>query len=375
MPDDLNLTSLASSPVPALAPAADIRARGEQRSRRSRAVIAGTAALVVLAGAGTAVALADHGRPNSLVPADPSGSAEPSATPAPVDEADPVSWAAFPTLATIRSIVPGDWVSGPVESLDGSPGDYDRCDVTRSLDVPQPGIHTRGAHTVAGTAFAWFELSDYGSAGAATTVLRATASGIRTCPTVTTDGPGAGSQETSAVESSTADGFVVTKVDRECQRDHADCHDSTSRYATVRIGHLLVTVTSAESQGITLPSAQVDALARAFASAAESGYGHPTAAGHADTVEPVIGSTLYAAVLTSDRETVANAREHSVTLGYPGTRLLPVRCLNGLAQQLPGETDQVAAAFFTTADDAEVFTNGWDDSFEGVAKVTVRCLS
>lgn len=86
MADDLDLTPLASGPVPALATVADIRARGDQRRQRGRALVAGTAALLVVAAAGTAVALTDRGGPQSLQIADPTpsataGSPEPTTSP------------------------------------------------------------------------------------------------------------------------------------------------------------------------------------------------------------------------------------------------------------------------------------------------------
>ena len=84
MADDLDLSALASGPAPDLAPASAVRARGEQRTRRTRALLAGSAALLVLAGAGTAIALAGGGKPQSLQIANtptPSATASPQTTP------------------------------------------------------------------------------------------------------------------------------------------------------------------------------------------------------------------------------------------------------------------------------------------------------
>lgn len=64
MPDDLSddlLGPLRAGPVPPLAAGDRVRARGEQRARRTRALLAGTGALVVLAAGGTAYGLTGGG--------------------------------------------------------------------------------------------------------------------------------------------------------------------------------------------------------------------------------------------------------------------------------------------------------------------------
>ena len=92
MPHDLDerLHSLAYRSSAGLAPAALIRARGDQRTRRTRAALAGFATLVVLAGAGTAVALTGDGGPHSLQIANtPTPTATPTLTPTPTYETTP----------------------------------------------------------------------------------------------------------------------------------------------------------------------------------------------------------------------------------------------------------------------------------------------
>jgi hypothetical protein len=79
--NDLDLSPLATAPVAPLAEASAVRARGVQRRQRTRAALAGAAALVVLAGAGTAIALGSVSRPQSLQTADPT----PTGTPEQMD--------------------------------------------------------------------------------------------------------------------------------------------------------------------------------------------------------------------------------------------------------------------------------------------------
>jgi hypothetical protein len=112
--NDLDLSSLATAPVPALVPADQVKARGDQRRTRGRLVVAG-AALVVLAGAGTAISLTGTGKPDALIPAGPS----PSCAPADCIGPDEVqSEAPDRPPSTDRSLDPSDAVEfdhiGPV---------------------------------------------------------------------------------------------------------------------------------------------------------------------------------------------------------------------------------------------------------------------
>jgi hypothetical protein len=117
--NDLDLSALASTPVPGLADASAVRARGAQRRRRGHALVASAAALVVAVGAGTAVAVADRGKPDALVPVAPT----PTAT-------EPAHEAATPFLrASARLLTPADatraaggtWGAGEVRD-DAAPG-------------------------------------------------------------------------------------------------------------------------------------------------------------------------------------------------------------------------------------------------------------
>ena len=86
MPDDL-LGPLGDGPLPPLAPAAAVRARGDQRRRRGAAALAGATALSLVLGAGAASLLLG-GEERDALQADPqprvtsSPSAEPTPTPA-----------------------------------------------------------------------------------------------------------------------------------------------------------------------------------------------------------------------------------------------------------------------------------------------------
>jgi hypothetical protein len=117
--DDLDLSSLGSGPVGPMADASVVRARGEQRRRRGQAVVAGAAALVVLAGAGTALSLTRDPSPHSLqIGSTSTPSAEPTATqePTPSPEATVAPEAVGPELllqpADAAALLGGTWQAG-----------------------------------------------------------------------------------------------------------------------------------------------------------------------------------------------------------------------------------------------------------------------
>jgi len=134
------LGSLVAGPDPVLAASSDVRARGEQRRRRSHALVAGAAALVVAVGAGTAVALVSGGRPDALVPT------APTPTPATVVAAP---GAYLPTPEDANRAAGGEWDPGAPVSDQGlllhicplgegfvAPG------VSRFLEQESGGAHT-----------------------------------------------------------------------------------------------------------------------------------------------------------------------------------------------------------------------------------------
>jgi hypothetical protein len=112
--DDL-FGPLAQGPVPPLAPASVVRARGDQRRRRTGRALAGTAMAVVALAAVTGYAVvAPDGEPDAVRPA-PAASAEgatPSASPLTTPTgAAPVRAEQVLDAATVASVSGGSWAS------------------------------------------------------------------------------------------------------------------------------------------------------------------------------------------------------------------------------------------------------------------------
>jgi hypothetical protein len=387
--NDLELSALSTSPVPALASPSDIKARGDQRRTRGRVALAGAAALVVLAGAGTAVALAGGGKPDALVPAGPTPTPTGSWAPAPTGEQPDITWAAFPSVTRMPALVPGDWVSSQVHEQ-AVQNEYERCDVTQTKlrRDQRRAIVGRTMSTTDNRVYLSFSVEDYASADAAARVLAERLAEIRQCPTVVTDGPGAGSQETSTILSSSADSYTVDDVQRECQGDHTQCADTPSRSTTTRAGHLLLTVGRFRPvASITDPQAQ--AVLAEFVQRATSSYGKPaTQPPTANSVSPSVGGTYYAAFVWSgdkdalpepgmepDGDTYDEAKARAEAWGT--VTEAPIPCLHGeLPSDDPGVQDGIALAMlYDDAASAERFVNGYSGRVGFVEKITLRCLS
>jgi hypothetical protein len=370
MPDEVDLSSLTSLPAPALAPAAEIRARGEQRSRRARAALAGAAALVVLATAGTAVALADRGKPDALQ----IGNA-PTLTTA----QEMITWAAFVPAQRMAELVGGEWVSESLGHDDEFPDQFDRCGV--QLDQRLLTSAMRDVHTVDRARRVFLDVEDYASATDAAAVLHAREDGIRRCPTLTIDAPGAGSTETQTVVASSARSFTLRVVTHECQRDHADCKDTPSIRKTVASGHLLMSASSHRAAGeFTLD--EIDRIADDFAARATQSYGKAETMPATPSAEaPVVARTYYGVFLWSGNEGQDSGRPEAQDSVRDRGNVLTTRldCLDGGALAVNRDYPQashgdVVVLLYDSAAQAEQFVNGYDGPVDGVGRITVTCL-
>jgi hypothetical protein len=378
--DDPNLLEpLASGPVPALAPAALIRARGDQRLRRSRAVVAGGSALVVVAVAGTAILLTQGGRPSSLqVTTTPSPTTSPSSA-LPGDAN--ITWAAFPTVTRMGVLFPGDWTSGSVQVTDDI-ADSDRCDPEVLLPASRAMV-SRRLSTPGSQEAVVFMVQDFRTAEDAAAVFASKQGQIHHCPTVTTDGPGLGSQLTSTVLESSADAFTARNVQRECQKDHADCKDSPGLQRIALVGHLVLTVTGYRNADPTFSQFELRAFMDDFEESARASYGQQvTPLLQPTTVPAELGSRYYAAMLWTGNAGQTNGKAEAEAAAADWGNVLSTRlgCLEGSAASVGRDYPQASrgdavAVLFSSAQDAESFVDVYAGPIEGVAAVTVRCLS
>jgi hypothetical protein len=370
--NDLDLSSLATVPVPPLADASVVRARGEQRTRLTRASVAGAAALVVVASAGTAIALSSSGEPDSLQIAN-------TPTPSTSTGRDPITWAAFPSIARMAELVPDQWLSGPLEEPD-FPDEFDRCTQQTLRPDQRIGMAQRPMTTVDGRLGVDLLVEDYATSDEATRALAARLADVRRCPTVATDGPGAGSQDSASVRDSGPDHYTLDTVQTECQQDHALCSHTTLRSTTKRTGHLLLTVStfSAERE---LSEAQLRSVAADFAQRAASSYGHPAVQEPTEeTVSPTLGSSYIGAVVWSGDQTRDAAAHDEATAGTAawGTAVdVPIACLQPTLDHTapPEKTYHALVMLYDSPAGAERFVNGYRGPVEFVQRITLRCLS
>jgi hypothetical protein len=377
--DDLNL--LASGPVPALAPASLVRARGDQRARRSRALVAGGSALVVVVVAGTAILLTQGGKPSSLqIAHNPTPTTSPASAPARPGDAN-ITWAAFPTVTRMGALFPGAWTSGSVQVSDDI-ADSDRCDPQVLLPTAR-ALVSRRLNTPGSQESVVFMAQDFDTAGDAAAVFASKQGQIHHCPTVTTDGPGLGSQLTSTVLDSSADAFTVRNVQRECQKDHADCKDSPGLQRIAIAGHLVLTVTGYRSADPTFSQSELRAFMDDFEESARTSYGQQvTPLLRPTTVPAELGSSYYAAMLWTGNAGQTNGKAEAAAAAADWGNVLSTRldCLEGAAAAVGRDYPQASrgdavAVLFSSAQDAESFVDVYGGPLEGVAAVTVRCLS
>lgn len=174
--NDLDLSSLATGPAPVLAPPSAVRARGEQRTRRTRVSVAGAAGLVVVASAGAAIALSSSGKHDSLQIA---GTPTPGTSPVPTDLEPPKPRlrAAVLTPADLTAVVGGTWV-GDVALGDGQAGLTPCRDQFTRSTWGMSGGYTR----TAGSGLVQVQALEFSSDEAARTALDKVHADVLRCP-------------------------------------------------------------------------------------------------------------------------------------------------------------------------------------------------
>ncbi len=212
MPDDL-LGPLGDGPLPPLAPAAAVRARGDQRRRRGAAVLAGATALSLVLGAAAASALlsgderdALQARPAPSVSTSPSPASEPSPQGSPTagPTATPGSPAEPSPTRTQRAYEVSDLVLTTADADRAEPGDWapnGNADEGPLLDpcpggtaYPRDADRTGDASTVlesrreAGGTGLLQQVARYSSEAAAQDAFTGYGRAVRGCPTKTDEG-------------------------------------------------------------------------------------------------------------------------------------------------------------------------------------------
>ena len=370
--NDLDLSSLATGPAPALAPAADIRARGRQRTQRGRVLVAGAAALVVAAGAGTAVALAGAGKPDSLVPAGPT----PPTSVRPADDLNLRGALLQPSDAT--AVLGGTWSSrGPVLDVDSVI--LNLCGERSAAFHSAVVVDLYDGH--GGTLFSQVVRLQGQTAAAYLSRLPETARGCPADAVASAHPSELDRPRDTVVSLAGSDAFGLKQVRTVC----ADvCQDETAYWVVVAAGEL-VGFTNTDDPS-TLPAwadhirARLQACSRACPAPEER---HP--GGYPDDVTPSVGSRLWAVTLGGwevggDESQGREAAHQAALLGYDATGIT-ASCADGAID--PGATMPATAhlvmVLFATQPQADTFRERYRSSFsDGQAaeprRVTVRCL-
>lgn len=231
MPDDLSrddlsadlssrFSGLAGAPVPPLAGAAAARARGEQRTRRTRAVLSGSGALVAVLAVVAATSLSGGAATRETLP---------QATTAPTTQAVSederlarVAEAALITVEDVTAALGGDWEQAP----SGEPAPPDTCTETPVLPSETAGAQRAmsGPDGAAVSTLVWA----YDSAATAQDALGALVDRVEACP----EPPGGTARVLGGLPGAGPDRAYVAVAGADGNRVHA----------VQRTGQLLVSV-------------------------------------------------------------------------------------------------------------------------------------
>jgi hypothetical protein len=370
--NDLDLSSLATTPVAPLAEASAVRARGEQRRQRARAAVAGAAALVVLAGAGTALALSSGARPDALVPAGPTPSETSSLENPPIGLAG-----ALLQPSDISAVLGGRWFSREALVEGGQP----------VLDVcGEPLLPVLGGlqHLLydgrGGTVLT--QVSQLREGGGAD-YLGSLSTLASRCPAGPPQTPRTGE---SAPPRDTllplGEGQVGLRQQRVVCADA--CEEQTAYWVIVVVGDLVGWVSVDDGTRLAAWAQRAQArLAACHGTCPAPERRHPE--GFPEDVELRVGDVAWVVTIggTLPDGTTADpdeARGRALLLGYTAVRTR-AGCLDGLAG--PGVTiepgtQEVVVPFFTQ-EKATAFHEGYLRTSGGTSlpptMVTVRCLS
>ena len=261
MPTDL-LGPLGDEPVPPLAPAAVVRARGEQRSRRRRAALAGATALTLALVGGVGIALGVPSGTDALRPEPYATSGTPDATPSPVPD---------PTAEAPR-VTPQQLLDGPsVEAVLGGSWSTlpDLREVVHLSTFPCPegppaavaGL-TRGLESADGQRLGQEVLAfaDVATAADLHAQLRADVQRCPTRPEDSEDGRATASHELlTRLQGVSDDRFYLRTASRDCD----DCPERAGVVAVARVGLWLVLIGGSTELEPDLPGLADAAVARA----------------------------------------------------------------------------------------------------------------
>jgi hypothetical protein len=288
--NDLDLSALSTGPVPALAPAADVKARGEQRRNRARVALAGAAALVVVAGAGTAVALADRGKPDALQIANtPTPVAGPTEEPTDAPTQTAVPNGVFPSASELAQQLPEAWTAGPVTQPVPS-DEYDRCDANVRLAQQRTGLATRDYMAAGGRHLVTLSVALYASEDEAAGAFGHELEAMRRCPTVAIDAPGKGSYNKASLLESGRTQYAVELQTHECEQDFAACDDTARLQASQVRGRFVVTVGAFPAEIAT--KAQLLEIAADLGDRAAASTIPPSSPSPTPSYEPVVFGPL-----------------------------------------------------------------------------------
>ena len=263
MPTDL-LGPLGDEPVPPLAPAAVVRARGEQRSRRRRAALAGATALTLALAGGVGIALGVPAGTDALRP-EPyatSGTGEPTPTPTPPAPARDwsLSDAFLPPEVAAEAELPGWKVVSRLDPEDGPVADPCRDgSPPMSEAVTEVAARAMGSTREAGGSNLAQEVYRYDSPDSAAEAFAVHEQRYARCAEVPEQSGPDGQSVRSEVVARTADRLLVRRI--PCMSGGCAAHFSTYEMV-VRVGSAVTLVAYAISEDGD-PAEEAHALAAA----------------------------------------------------------------------------------------------------------------